>query len=54
LTVPDNWEWPEEGRAIWNVYETSVTAGSPPTFSPAWWEVAPNNCVYGDGIVCTP
>ena len=54
LTVPDTWLWPEEGIAIWNVYESSVTAGSPPTFSPAWWTVSPNNCVYGDGIVCTP
>ncbi|MGE4413339.1 MAG: LruC domain-containing protein, partial [Candidatus Caldatribacteriota bacterium] len=51
LTVPDSWEWPEEGIAIWNVY-SSVSEGNPPLFSPAWWTVSPNNCIYGDGTVC--
>jgi LruC domain-containing protein len=52
LTVPDSWEWPEEGISIWNVYESSVSEGNPPVFSPAWWMVAPNNCIYGDGTTC--
>ena len=52
LTVPDSWEWPEEGISIWNVYESSVSEGNPPIFSAAWWTVAPNNCVYGDTILC--
>jgi LruC domain-containing protein/uncharacterized repeat protein (TIGR02543 family) len=52
LTVPDTWQWPEEGIAIWNVYVSSVSEGNPPVFSPAWWEVSPNNCVYGDEVTC--
>ena len=52
LTVPDSWEWPEEGVAIWAVYVDSVSMGNPPVFTPAWWEDSHNNCVYGDGITC--
>jgi len=49
LTVPDDWSWPEEGEAIWDVY-TSVT-GPPLSFSSDWWNSG-NNCVYGDNYIC--
>ena len=55
LTVPDDWKWPEEGKAVWKVYYL-VSEGSAPTyvpdFSPAWWQGGHNNCVYGDGVTC--
>ena len=55
LTVPDDWKWPEEGKAVWKVYDL-VSEGSAPTyvpnFSPAWWQGGHNDCVYGDGVTC--
>ena len=52
LTVPDDWKWPEEGKAIWNVYD-DVSEGNPPVFSSTWWQGGHNNCVYGDGVTCS-
>jgi LruC domain-containing protein len=50
LTVPHDWDWPEEGIAIWNVY-SGVSVGDPPIFTDGWW-TSHNNCVYGDDVVC--
>lgn len=49
LTVPVDWMWPEEQKAIWNVYDDieKDEEGSP-SFSPNWWEV------YNDSIYDMP
>ena len=50
LTVPDDWRWPEEDIAIWNVY-TGVSEGDPPIFTDVWWALH-NECIYGDNVIC--
>jgi LruC domain-containing protein len=57
LNVPEaTYQWPEERRRIDTVYQGIVfVPGTPPTlnFVSHWWELPHNDCVYGDGLVCS-
>jgi hypothetical protein len=57
LVVPQAfYAWPEERRAIYTVYQgIDFIPGTPPTinFASHWWELAHNDCVYGDGLTCS-
>lgn len=57
LAVPEaSYMWPEERRRIDTVYEgIEFIPGTPPTinFVSHWWELSHNDCVYGDGVICS-
>jgi LruC domain-containing protein len=57
LAVPvATYQWPEERRRIDTVYEgVEFIPGTPPMllFQSHWWELPHNNCVFGDGVVCS-
>ena len=57
LAVPEaTYQWPEERRRIDTVYEGVVYIPGPPSmlnFASHWWELPHNNCVFGDGVVCS-
>lgn len=47
IVVPTDWQWPQEGAAIWNVYpydsgnNRGVQSGMPPTFVNDWYNEGP-------------
>ena len=57
LAVPvATYLWPEERRRIDTVYEAvDFVPGTPPmlNFQANWWELPHNDCVYGDGVLCS-
>jgi LruC domain-containing protein len=57
LAVPvATYLWPEERRRIDTVYSgVQYVPGTPPmlNFEADWWELPHNNCVFGDGVVCS-